>query len=62
MQVKQTVAGYGSASKEEVAKMLGLTLKIPTDLWIDDVTDALAVAFTGVVCEPVRRKMEGKTP
>ena len=58
MQIKQSVAGFGGADKDQVAKMLALTLQLPTQIWIDDGTDALAVAFTGVVSGPVLEQME----
>jgi len=53
-QIKQAVTGYGKASKEQVAtvlatlfpalKQLGITVK-------EDVTDAIAIALTGVWIE-----------
>lgn len=57
MQIKQSVAGFGGADKKQVAQMLALTLQLPTQIWIDDVTDALAVAFTGVVSGPLLEQM-----
>ena len=45
-EVKTSVTGYGGASKNGVAKMVGHLLKIPTDKYIDDTTDALAIAIT----------------
>lgn len=48
LKVKQVVTGNGSASKEQVANMLGHILKIEKDRMpsLLDATDALAVALT----------------
>lgn len=48
MSVKQSIAGNGAASKEQVANMLQRLLHIPQDQMPDllDATDALAVALT----------------
>lgn len=48
MSIKQAVTGQGSASKEQVANMLGHILRIPREKMPDlaDATDALAVALT----------------
>lgn len=43
--VKSAVGGSGSAGKLEVARMVGLLLDINTAKYLDDVTDALAVAL-----------------
>jgi crossover junction endodeoxyribonuclease RuvC len=45
--VKRTVAGKGSASKEQVARLVGAILQMETDVPNDE-TDALAVALTHV--------------
>jgi crossover junction endodeoxyribonuclease RuvC len=45
-EAKLAVAGSGGASKEAVAKMVRLILKVPADKnVVDDVTDALAIAI-----------------
>jgi crossover junction endodeoxyribonuclease RuvC len=44
-QIKTSVTGYGNASKKGVAKMVSYILKIPTNKYIDDTTDALAIAI-----------------
>lgn len=46
-EVKLAVAGYGLADKKAVAKMVKLTLNIPSDALqqYDDATDALAIAI-----------------
>ncbi len=42
---KISVTGNGNASKDAVAKMVGYILNIKTDKYIDDTTDALAIAI-----------------
>lgn len=44
-EVKMAMTGVGNASKIQVQKMVGLTLKIDTSKVIDDELDAIAVAF-----------------
>lgn len=44
--VKLMVAGYGKADKAGVAKMVKIILKLPPARYIDDATDALAIAIT----------------
>jgi len=47
-QVKQTVTGYGAASKEQLAKVLSMLFPaIPRPLK-EDVTDAIAVSLCGL--------------
>jgi len=47
-QVKQTVTGYGAASKEQVAKVLSMLFPaIPKPLK-EDVTDAIAISLCGL--------------
>ncbi|HEY4521836.1 MAG TPA: crossover junction endodeoxyribonuclease RuvC [Candidatus Paceibacterota bacterium] len=46
LQVKTAVCGYGKASKEDVARMLKLSIKLPQKTLLDDETDALAIAIT----------------
>lgn len=42
---KTSVTGNGNASKDAVAKMVGYILNIDTNKYIDDTTDALAIAI-----------------
>ncbi len=44
LQVKQSVVGYGRASKEQVRAMVKIILKLDTQLSLD-VSDALAIAI-----------------
>ncbi len=51
-QIKSYVTGNGSASKKEVAKMVGYFLSTDVNGLIDDVTDALAAAIAAsFVCK-----------
>lgn len=45
LQVKQSVAGYGKAGKQQVADMVCRQLHLPAAPKPDDVTDALAIAL-----------------
>lgn len=45
LQVKQAVAGYGRADKDQVEKMVCLTLDLKKPPSVDDEADALAVAL-----------------
>lgn len=45
MQVKQAVAGYGRAGKEQVQEMIRLLLHLEAAPQPDDAADAVAVAF-----------------
>lgn len=49
LQVKMAVCGYGKATKDEVAKMLKLSIILPQKNILDDETDALAIALTGAL-------------
>lgn len=44
-QIKQSITGYGSASKTDVQKAVKDTLHIPDFSAVDDVFDALAIAL-----------------
>ena len=46
-EVKSAVAGYGSADKEQVGRMVALLLGLPKAPTPDDAADALAVAIWG---------------
>lgn len=45
-EVKQAVAGYGSAQKRQVQEMIRVLLNLPAPPRPDDAADALAVAIT----------------
>ena len=45
-EVKQAVAGYGSADKKQVQEMVKVLLALPTIPKPDDAADALAIAIT----------------
>jgi len=55
LQVKETLAGYGRASKEEVRRMVMFHLKMKTPPEPDDAADALAIAL----CHHIRHCLEG---
>lgn len=46
LQIKQTLTGYGRASKKQIQEMVRLTLNMPTIVKPDDAADALAAAIT----------------
>ena len=50
MEIKQAVAGYGAADKEQVQKMVKLLLGLKETPKPDDTADALAVAITHAQC------------
>lgn len=54
LQVKQAVAGYGRASKEQVQEMVRVLLDLPVLPRPDDAADALAVA----ICHAHSARME----
>lgn len=45
LEVKMAVCGYGRASKEGIASMVSLLLNLPKKRFLDDETDALALAL-----------------
>ena len=45
-EIKLALTGYGSATKEGVAKMVRHFVRLPEGKIIDDTTDALAIAIT----------------
>jgi crossover junction endodeoxyribonuclease RuvC len=53
-EIKSAIAGSGSASKEQVASMVGRMLKISEPLKPFDVTDALAVALCDILRSSAR--------
>ncbi len=46
LEAKMAICGYGHATKENVASMLKLSIKLPENKLLDDETDALALAVT----------------
>lgn len=54
-EVKMACTGYGNSDKKAVAKMVKLSLKIPTLHVIDDVTDAIAIALCALQNEKFRK-------
>jgi crossover junction endodeoxyribonuclease RuvC len=54
MEVKQAVAGYGNADKQQVQKMVKLLLGLSEIPRPDDTADALAVAITHAQCSGTR--------
>jgi crossover junction endodeoxyribonuclease RuvC len=54
MEVKQAVAGYGNADKEQVQKMVKLLLGLEEVPKPDDTADALAIAITHLQCSGTR--------
>ncbi|HBS58583.1 MAG: crossover junction endodeoxyribonuclease RuvC [Bacillota bacterium] len=56
LQVKQSVVGYGKATKEQVIFMIQKLLNLHTKLGPDDVADALAVA----ICATHAHNLAGK--
>lgn len=43
--IKKALTGYGSASKEQVARAVGMWLSVDPSGWSSDATDALALAI-----------------
>jgi len=58
-EAKLIVSGYGQANKQAVAKMVGYSLKIDVSNYIDDATDALALAIAAdtIYCNPVKKQL-----
>ncbi len=56
LQIKIAIVGYGKATKDQVAYMLGILLKInkKDESQLDDESDAVAVALTCAVSEKNR--------
>ena len=59
LQVKQSVTGYGHASKEQIQKMVRALLKLP-DLAFSDASDALAVAICHLNSYRMLKKVQTK--
>jgi crossover junction endodeoxyribonuclease RuvC len=56
-QVKDAVAGYGAANKEQVTKMVQVRLGLPTPPKPADVADAAALALCHLAMAPMRRSV-----
>ena len=54
-EVKQAVVGYGSATKEQVQRMVASVLGLSTPPHPPDVADALALAACHLTTQPLRR-------
>ncbi|OGF51737.1 hypothetical protein A3I27_04535 [Candidatus Giovannonibacteria bacterium RIFCSPLOWO2_02_FULL_43_11b] len=48
-EIKLSIAGYGGADKRSVYNMLKLTVSLPDRKFLDDETDAIAIACCGVI-------------
>ena len=57
-EVKQAVAGYGAASKEQVQKMVQSLLRLPERPKPPDVADALALALCHLTLAPRLARIE----
>lgn len=60
-EVKQAVVGYGSATKEQVQRMVARTLRLATAPRPPDVADALALAVCHLTTVPLRRAVARAT-
>ena len=56
LEIKQAIAGYGGADKQQVQKMVKLLLGLAEIPKPDDTADALAVAITHAQCSGNRLK------
>ncbi len=60
-EVKQALAGWGAADKEQVARMVAAILGVPSVPGPADVADALALALCHLFGAPVRRAVAATT-
>ena len=60
-QVKQAVAGYGAAGKEQVQRMVQSLLGLPEVPRPPDAADALALALCHVAAAPLQARIEAAT-
>ena len=58
-EVKQALVGYGSATKDQVQRMVASVLGLPEPPRPPDVADALALAVCHLTTEPLRRAVAG---
>ena len=56
--VKSTVAGFGGATKDQLARVVAMRLRLGTAPRPADAADALAVALCHLQASPVRRAVE----
>ena len=61
-EVKQAVVGYGSATKEQVQRMVARSLGLADILRPPDVADALALAVCHLTTLPLRRAIAAAEP
>ncbi len=57
-EVKQAVVGYGSATKDQVQRMVAALLGLAEPPKPPDVADALALAVCHLTAQPLRRAIE----
>lgn len=57
-EVKQALVGYGSATKQQVQRMVAAVLDLESVPRPPDVADALALAVCHVTAQPLRRAIE----
>jgi crossover junction endodeoxyribonuclease RuvC len=57
-EVKQAVTGYGSATKEQVQRMVAVLLGLPDPPAPSDVADALALAICHLTVAPRARRID----
>ncbi len=62
LQVKQAVAGYGKAEKQQVQKMVRMLLKLNKEPAVDDEADAMAVALCHLQCCRWHEAVKGGRP
>lgn len=60
-EVKMAVVGFGSASKDQVQRMVAALLDLPDPPKPPDVADALALALCHLTAEPLRRAIGAAT-
>ena len=60
MQVKQAIAGYGKAEKQQVQQMVKLLLHMQDIARPDDAADATAIALTHAATGPAREQFKMK--
>lgn len=58
-EVKQAVAGWGAAPKEQVTRMVRSLLGLPTPPRPADAADALALALCHIAMAPLRARVNG---
>lgn len=61
VEVKQAIAGHGSADKRQVQEMVRMLLRMDCLPRPDDAADALAIAICHLHTRTLRRRLEGLT-